>query len=85
MSVLRAELIRRKIEFRDRIGNDRRVVPSHAEVIVIHAVHREVVVAWTRSANRSTNSGDAARLRDNVRSQHRQIERTAIQRSCPVR
>ena len=70
MPILRAELIRGEVEFRYRIRNDRRVVSRHAEVVVVHAVHRKVVVARTRSANRSADSRHSARLRYNVGRQH---------------
>ena len=79
MPILRAELIRGEVEFRYRIRNDRRVVSRHAEVVVVHAVHRKVVVARTRSANRSADSRHSARLRYNVGRQHRQVQQASIQ------
>src|ERR1700741_4313589 len=85
MPVLRAELIRREVKFRNGVWNDRGVVSRYAQVVVIHTVYREIVVARARSANRSANSGYAARLGDNVGRQHCEIERAAVELASAIR
>src|SRR2546421_11181734 len=82
--ILGAKLVGRKVEFRDRVRNDRRVVSRHAQIVVIYAVHGKIIVAWTRSANRSADSRYAAGLRYNVGRQHREIEWAAVERASTI-
>ena len=79
-----AKLVGGEVEFRDRIRNDRRVVSRHAQIVVIHTVNREIVVAWTRSADGSANSRDPTRLGHNVGSQHCQVEGAAVERASAI-
>ena len=74
-----AELVGRKVELRNCIGDDRRVVSGHAQIVVIDTVHRKIIVTRTRSANRSADSLGAARLCNNIGGQHREIQWTAVQ------
>ena len=68
VSVFGAELVGREIEFCNSVGNDRGVVPRYAEVVVIHSVHRKVVVARARSSHRAADARYATRLRHHIRS-----------------
>src|SRR5215472_8047265 len=52
MPVLRAELIRREVEFRDRIWNHCGIISGHAQIVVVHAIYCKVVVARTCSTHR---------------------------------
>src|SRR5437762_11970630 len=79
-----AKLVGGEVEFRDRIRNDRRVVSRHAQVVVIHTINCEIVVAWTRAANRSANSRDPAWLRHDVVNQQRYVEPAAVERAGPT-
>ena len=79
MAVFRAELIADQVEFADRILNHRLQGTGDRDIVVVHAIDGEVVVAGTIAADGSALAGDTAGLRRSVGEGNGKVQRTAAQ------